>query len=568
MKNISNKLKLSFVMASLIIGTSNLLGSEILVAENNVSTSIREYSSGMGQSILNWESGDSLSAISIVSDSAVDSVTLVVYDNINTNCNLAADGGGNPIASKSINLTDTYTDNTNYTFQKIALDTPVVINSTSFKFCLDKQDTALRLSEDTGQNYAEGKPYHQSSAWSGFDFTFQVYKQQINEAPTIDTNKELIVAKDTTSQITSEYLNSSDVDDDADNISYKITSFPAQGTLVKQGNIGKVAFPLNETFTQTQLSNLYYITYDTTPIGDYTFDFELSDGGEDGVQPVKGPFKIKIVNPTVSYSNSLKEKIDNDGSVEGTLEMTMLGGTFTDADPSTYISMTNIPQGFGGLSANFTRNSDTNITLNFTGNAQHHVGSNGFTGFDLTFSDSAFVGLDASDVIDSSETNLTISFFDGILNVEPNKWNMVSFGDGHEVDTTKLNRTYITDAKDIKAFRDGKFVTTASDIGKYEGVWIHPNTDKVPYIVNKFSNPSTKDDQLAYYKSLEGNKWHLVGVPYQLDWSDLVKDNITPNECQSSFFKYYDAANDSYNSTANIPAKSGMWIRHNCKGEN
>jgi hypothetical protein len=388
----------------------------------------------------------------------------------------------------------------------------------------------------------------------------------INDAPVLAVNKELIVGVGQTVDITDAFLKVTDVDDDDINIKYEITSLPTKGNFLDEGS--PITVLLNYSQSNLNDGDFQYQAGNNT--GEDTFSFNVSDrdGLSDAITLKNNVFKIKIVEPTVSYSNTLQEKIDNDGSVEGTLEMTMLGGTFVNADPNTYISMTNIPQGFGGLTANFTRNSDTNITLNFTGNAQHHVGSNGFTGFDLTFSDSAFVGLDASDVIDSSETNLTISFFDSILNVEPNKWNMVSFGDGHEVDTTKLNRAYITDAKDIKAFRDGKFVTTASDIGKYEGVWIHPNTDKVPYIVNKFSNPSTKSDQLDYYKSLEGNKWHLVGVPYQLNWSDLVKDNITPNECQSSFFKYYDAANDSYNSTANIPANAGMWIRHNCKGEN
>ncbi|MGB5792485.1 hypothetical protein, partial [Poseidonibacter sp.] len=80
---------------------------------------------------------------------------------------------------------------------------------------------------------------------------------------------------------------------------------------------------------------------------------------------------------------------------------------------------------------------------------------------------------------------------------------------------------------------------------------------------NDFAN---KEAQLAYYKTLSPNTWHFVGVQYTMEWNDLTKAVITPDSCEGyTFMKYYDSANDSWNTTTNIPAGSGVWLRHLCK---
>ena len=92
---------------------------------------------------------------------------------------------------------------------------------------------------------------------------------------------------------------------------------------------------------------------------------------------------------SISYSStSLNEAASNTGMIDETITFTLTGDTF-DTDLTGDIVATNVPS---GLSAVFTRNSDTQVTLSFTGTANNHSSSNNIGNLTITFQNNAFTG--------------------------------------------------------------------------------------------------------------------------------------------------------------------------------
>lgn len=76
-----------------------------------------------------------------------------------------------------------------------------------------------------------------------------------------------------------------------------------------------------------------------------------------------------VPDPTTTVGSSIiSEAVTNDGSITETQIVTLLNGVF-DADMSTGVSVNNLPVGLG---LSVARNSDTQITISFTGNATDH----------------------------------------------------------------------------------------------------------------------------------------------------------------------------------------------------
>ena len=112
-----------------------------------------------------------------------------------------------------------------------------------------------------------------------------------NDAVALQTNESLTVMEGGTETIDSSLLNEGDVDDDRAEVSYLINSNPSNGTLMLDGNpIGSGA-----TVTQNQIDNglLEYVHNGSESTSD-SFQFLLSDGGENGSTMVSGQFQIEI----------------------------------------------------------------------------------------------------------------------------------------------------------------------------------------------------------------------------------------------------------------------------------
>jgi len=111
---------------------------------------------------------------------------------------------------------------------------------------------------------------------------------------------------------------------------------------------------------------------------------------------------------SVTFTGSLAESNDNDGSVTGFRDITLTGDTFVADDVlQTAITATNVPI---GLTPVFVRTSDTVVNLTFTGNATNHSDANDISDIGVAFGDAAFVNETASSVSGSNNTGTSIDF--------------------------------------------------------------------------------------------------------------------------------------------------------------
>ncbi|MER2491498.1 ELWxxDGT repeat protein [Catenovulum sediminis] len=153
-------------------------------------------------------------------------------------------------------------------------------------------------------------------------------------------------------------------------------------------------------------------------------------------------------------------------------------------------------------------------------------------------------------------------------NLVANKWNMIALPKGKVLDSTELTASEITAGKAVKVYRNGEWQDSPTDINAKEAIWLHPTStslDLTSATADTTHDFADKAAQFAYYKGLSSNEWHFVGVQYTMTWGELTKAVLTPDACQGyTFIKYYDSANDSWNTSSNIPAGAGIWLRHLC----
>jgi hypothetical protein len=117
---------------------------------------------------------------------------------------------------------------------------------------------------------------------------------------------------------------------------------------------------------------------------------------------------------SLSYSaGGVNEDVANDGSITETLVITLNGGDTFAADINGYITATNVPS---GLNAVFTRDSDNQVTMSFTGNADNHAVIDDIANLTVEFLDAAFAGnAAAANVTNYLVSNLTISYANPFL---------------------------------------------------------------------------------------------------------------------------------------------------------
>jgi streptogramin lyase len=313
-------------------------------------------------------------------------------------------------------------------------------------------------------------------------------------------------------------------------------------------------------------SNYKKVTGTPTTKGTYTAQFEVNDG----TSTVPYNLKINVVDPKLEYVNTLKESTANDGSISGSVVVTLIGDKFaSDVITANHITVSNVPN---GLTASINKDSDTQLTITLTGNASGAGSLDNISNLTVSFADDAFVLVGQADVTDSNKADLNVSYYDGVINnLVANKWNMVSLPANYIVDSTKLEKEYLTDGKTIKALRNGDWVYNPTDIDQRDGLWVHPTGTDIPYAgtANLTTYYTDLNAQLTAYKQLEVKKWHFVAVQHQMSRSDLTKAKISPSSCGDngySVIKHYDANTDSWDTLDTIPANSAIWIKHFCEG--
>ncbi len=106
------------------------------------------------------------------------------------------------------------------------------------------------------------------------DQSFTITVGNINDAPVVVTNSGLNVPEDATLTITATELQTTDVDNSANEIVYTLTSLPTGGSVQLSGS----SLGIGGTFTQDEIDN-NLVTYRDADSGETTsFQFTVSDG--------------------------------------------------------------------------------------------------------------------------------------------------------------------------------------------------------------------------------------------------------------------------------------------------
>lgn len=117
---------------------------------------------------------------------------------------------------------------------------------------------------------------------------------------------------------------------------------------------------------------------------------------------------INTSTKTLSYSsNTFTEDLANNGSISNKIVITLSGDTFTSTAVSDgYVSAENVPT---GLTAQFVRNSSTQITMSLVGNALSHGNIDNISELKVRIVDSAFTAGNAS-AVTGSVTDLWVDY--------------------------------------------------------------------------------------------------------------------------------------------------------------
>lgn len=127
------------------------------------------------------------------------------------------------------------------------------------------------------------------------------------------------------------------------------------------------------------------------------WNFYLRDGG--------------VASKSIGYSaTTFDEAVANDGSITGTITLTLVGDTFTGTNGDDWSSVvSNVP---AGLTAALTRTSDTTATLTLSGNSSSHANTDDISNMTVTFGDGYFSGGSAVAVSNSTKSDLAVDFDD------------------------------------------------------------------------------------------------------------------------------------------------------------
>jgi len=117
-------------------------------------------------------------------------------------------------------------------------------------------------------------------------------------------------------------------------------------------------------------------------------------------------------------STTLYESSTNEGSVTGSILITLSGDNFKGNIGATLGTITNLPQ---GLQATLTKTSAVTATLSITGQATSHASSNSVRNLTIEFKAADFLSADISKISGALRSDLSIIFYDLPANVTGNK---------------------------------------------------------------------------------------------------------------------------------------------------
>lgn len=141
--------------------------------------------------------------------------------------------------------------------------------------------------------------------------------------------------------------------------------------------------------------------------------FEL--GQADIIEDVSKNLTLLFTDaPVITYSATIfEEAAANDGSIENTIDITLLNEVFTGVNSDDFAldnSKVNIKKVPKGLTASLIRNSDTSLTLSLLGTANKHKDNKDVNDLTVDFKNGAFSVVKANDIINASKSDLQVNF--------------------------------------------------------------------------------------------------------------------------------------------------------------
>ena len=125
---------------------------------------------------------------------------------------------------------------------------------------------------------------------------------------------------------------------------------------------------------------------------------------------------VDFMDAAITYTGGFAETASNDGSVSGSVVMTLWGDTFTSdvltGGAGGFVSVSGVP---AGLTAAFTRDSATQLTLTLTGRASAHADADDVSDLSVGFERHAFSGGDADAVAGHPKNDLAVDFMDAAI---------------------------------------------------------------------------------------------------------------------------------------------------------
>ena len=189
--------------------------------------------------------------------------------------------------------------------------------------------------------------------------------------------------------------------------------------------IGNGGYSKLEIFEQTNNNNFIQHELNLPSVGSYSYNpyqiaaGDINNDGKPDIVHVAPQHLVIFLNNTTNTSELqwsstvFEETQENDGSIETVITLNLTDESFIIGNGNfiegTHFLTNNVPD---NLSAQITATSETSAEISLIGNAIEHTFDDNISDLEISFTNEAFVCLDANQISGYSKTDLEIHFID------------------------------------------------------------------------------------------------------------------------------------------------------------